>query len=328
MTSVSITSIILDKFKYNYNADIRANIFDYRNLHNIGSKGTLTQYKNCINFKSQIGGETYEIKLDDNLKYEFYMDEIVPETNDLRRMCFMSNSYSYECLCVMFGTKKSGDTTMIIESVMNGDDCVKCENNTKKIKAGDTLMQILLKILETNSKFSHIKKIKLSDTSKKSCYDIGIKLVYLRTITHGIPYYAKFGFRPEMQNDYQILKNNRENYKLNKTIINTHFLKIIEMSKVNMKKNTFDTYKKYFEKYILENKDIDPKLFFTEIIDIIDISIGKKEMTKDNIFIGNKIIKKKNVMESICDFLNSICKNVFLNMGYEDYFNNIWIMKI
>ena len=147
-------------------------------------------------------------------------------------------------------------------------------------------------------------------------------------MTHGIPYYAKFGFRPEIDNDYQIFKNNREKYKLNKTITNTKFLKIIEQSKVNMKKDTLNIYTIYFEKYILENKDIDPILFFTEIIDIIDISIGKKEMTKNNIFIGNKIIKNNNIMQSICDFLNSVCKNVFLKLGYKDYFNNIWIMKI
>ena len=51
-------------------------------------------------------------------------------------------------------------------------------------------------------------------------------------------------------------------------------------------------------------------------------------MTKNNIFIGNKIIKNNNIMQSICDFLNSVCKNVFLKLGYKDYFNNIWIMKI
>ena len=328
MTSVSITNMILNKFKYDYNAETRDNIYDYRNLHKIGCKGTLTHYKYNINFKSQIGGKTYEIKLNDNKIYEFYMDEIIPDTNDMRRMCFMSNSYSYECLCVLFGTKNSGDNTMRIEGVMNGDDCVKCEDKTTKIKAGDTLIQILLKILKTNPKFSHIKKIELADTSKKSCYDIGIKLINLRTITHGIPYYAKFGFRPKVDNDYLIFKNNRKNYKLKKTIEKNQFLKIIEKSKVNMKKETLEVYTKYIEKYILENDFIDPKIFFTEILDIIDISMDKKEMIKDNIFTGNKIIKNKNVMQCMCDFLNAICKNVYMNLGYEEYYSNIWILNI
>jgi len=30
-----------------------------------------------------------KIKLDDNIKYEFYMDKIIPETNELRRIKFI-----------------------------------------------------------------------------------------------------------------------------------------------------------------------------------------------------------------------------------------------
>jgi hypothetical protein len=51
-------------------------------------------------------------------------------------------------------------------------------------------------------------------------------------------------------------------------------------------------------------------------------------MNKDNIFTGNKIIKKKNIMECICDFLNSICKDVFIELGYKEYHNKIWILDL
>ena len=53
-------------------------------------------------------------------------------------------------------------------------------------------------------------------TPGEKCYDISLKLVYLRTMTDGIPYYARFGFRPVLQTDYDIFKYNRTNYKLNK----------------------------------------------------------------------------------------------------------------
>jgi hypothetical protein len=138
--------MIFDKIKFFHNADIRQNIFDYKNLHKIGNKGILINSVEEINLKyftdsnsynnvSNItgGSNTYEIKLDDGLKYEFYMDEIIPETNNLRRMCFMSNSITYDCLCVMFGTKKSNDVIMRIESLLGSEECVKCEDNTKKI---------------------------------------------------------------------------------------------------------------------------------------------------------------------------------------------------
>lgn len=328
MTLSSITSMIFDKIKFHHNADTRQNIFDYKNFHKIGNKGVISNIVKYINFKTQIGGNRYAIELDDSLKYEFYMNEIIPETNELRRMCFMSNSMSYDCLCVLFGTKESGDTTMRIESVLSSNECVKCNDETKKIKPGDILIQILLKILKTAKKFSHIKKIELSDTSKKSCYNVGIKLTYLKTITNGIPYYAKFGFRPELTGDYEVFKHNKNNYKLNKTIKNDDLLSIIENKKNVMQKNTYDTYLKYIKNYILNNKNINPILFFTEIIDIIDISLGKKEMIKDNIFFSNKIIKNKQVMESICDLLNLICKDVYVKLGYKEYTGNIWILNL
>ncbi len=331
MKPISITEYIFDKIVFFHNADTRQNIFDYNNLHNIGNKGLVKHHHNYVNFKDMDGGgNIYEIKLDNGSTYEFYIDEIIPDTNNLRRICFMSNSFSYDCLCVLFGSKKSGDSLMRIESVISSNECVKCTDKTNnlKIKHADVLIQILLKILKTNSKFSHIKKLELSDTSKKSCYNIGIELIYLRTITKGIPYYAKFGFRPNKEIDYDVFKHNKNNFKLNKTISNDDLLKIIIRNKLD--KNTFNTYEKYIKTYILNNKNINPVLFFTEIIDIIDISIGKKEIGKriNNIFIGNKIIKNKNDMIGICDFLNSICKDVYLYLDYKDYTNRIWTMNI
>ncbi len=291
-------------------------------MHKIGNKGVITHETIEIKLKSMIGGNMYEIKLDDDLKYEFYIDEIIPETNELRRMCFMSNSLSYDCACMLFGTKRSGDSVMRIESILESED------TTKKINPGNILIQILLKVIKTNPKFAHIKSIELADTSKKSCYDIGIELIYLRTITKGIPYYAKFGFRPDKKRDCEIFKFNRENYKLNKMLMREELLKIIEESKKKFKKETYKVYEKYIEPYILKNEKINPVIFFTEIIDIVDISLGKKDMIKDNIFTGNKIIKNKNVMESMCDFLNSICKSVYENLGYKEYHSRIWKIEL
>lgn len=328
MAPVSITNMIFNKILYHCNADTRQNIFDYMNIHNIGNKGEHMKSIKQIFFKSQIGGKTYEIELNDNLKYEFYIDGIIPETNTHRRMCFMSNSYSYDCLCVLFGNKTSGDDAMRIESLLSSNECVKCENGNKKIKAGDIMIQILLKTLEINKKFEHIKKFELSDTSKKSCYDIGIELVYLKTITHGIPYYAKFGFRPKNENDCKIFRKNREIFKLNKKILNTEFIKIINKSKVNMNDGTYEIYKRYIKKYILENEEIYAKLFFMEIINLIDLSIGKKDIIKDNIFIRDKQIDDKDAMKGICDFVNSIYKNVYKYLGYGEYFTKIWILYL
>lgn len=328
MTPISITNFIYDKIKFIQNADTRQNIFDYKNFHKIGNKGILDHTTIDITFKSQIGGSVHKLRLDDGLKYEFYLDEITPETNKLNRMCFMSNSLSHDCLCILYGIENSGDTTMIIESLLGDNDCVKYENQKIKIKPGDVLMQILLKLIKLDPKFAHIKKIKLSDTSKKSCYDIGIRLLYLRTICYGIPYYAKFGFRPEFNSDYEIFKHNRNNFKLNNTVCNIDLLNIIENNKNDMKINTYDTYAKNIKKYIESNQNINPILFFSELIDIVDISLGKKKMIKNNIFFQDKIINNKKIMSSICDLLNLICRDVFIKLGYRDYKSNVWVLNL
>jgi hypothetical protein len=51
-------------------------------------------------------------------------------------------------------------------------------------------------------------------------------------------------------------------------------------------------------------------------------------MIKENIFIGNKIIKNKNIMEGLCDFINCICKNVYFELGYKKYYSKIWILYL
>ncbi len=33
-------------------------------------------------------------------------------------------------------------------------------------------------------------------------------------------------------------------------------------------------------------------------------------------------------MESICDLLNLICKDVYEKLGYEKYKSNIWILNL
>jgi hypothetical protein len=95
-----------------------------------------------------------------------------------------------------------------------------------------------------------------------------------------------------------------------------------------MNDGTYEIYKRYIKKYILENEEIDPKLFFMEIIDLIDLSIGKKDIIKDNIFIRDKTIDDKNVMRGICDFVNSIYKNVYKYFKYEEYFTKVWILYL
>ena len=121
-------------------------------------------------------------------------------------------------------------------------DCLKSEDNNHVYKVGDILMQIIIKLLKVEEIFNHIKQIEVSE-EKKKCYDIGIELLYLRTMTCGIPYYAKFGFRPNNESDYEVFRHNRNNYKLNKNINNDELIVIIE----NSKKNSIKEHMKYMK---------------------------------------------------------------------------------
>ena len=43
--------MIFYKIKFKHNADIRQNIFDYKNIYKIGNKGNIKHYIKHINFK-------------------------------------------------------------------------------------------------------------------------------------------------------------------------------------------------------------------------------------------------------------------------------------
>ena len=193
-----------------------------------------------------------------------------------------------------------------IQSISNQEDCIKSEDKNHVYKVGDILMQIIIQLVKENKLFSHIKQIELTDISKKMCYGIGLELKYLRTITHGTPYYSKYSFIPKNEVDYEIFKDNRKNYKLNKNITNEELFKIINDTEVNENKS----YKKYFYDYIKNNNIINPKILLIEMIKLMNNT--------------NNVNEKKE----ICNFIQAIYKKIFRILGYKEYEESKWILKI
>ena len=103
--------------------------------------------------------------------------------------------------------EKSEDNIANIHSINNDNDCIKCFEN-KTFKVGEILMRIMICICI----HKNIKKVQLTDNSNLVCGNEKIPLIYLRTITHGKPYYTKFHFKPIDHN-----KNNKkiESWPLN-----------------------------------------------------------------------------------------------------------------
>lgn len=326
MTEILITNTIYDYFDNIEETEIRQNIIMYMEKYNIGNKAISTKTKHKIKFKnysSQIGGEAYEIKLKDNKTYYYNIENIEPISKSKYKMIFMTFDNINECACLTFGKRESKNNVLRIDGIKSFDDCIYCKDKKHVFKSGDILMQIILKLVNNDPDFSHIEKIELADNSKKQCYDIGLKLIYLRTMTHGIPYYAKFGFRPVLKTDYEdVFVYNRNNFKLNKTMTRDELLNIIQKKKKNMTETTYNTYKKYIKQLILNREIFDPMIFITQTIKIVDNSMLEKKNKKI------KIIEDKKELAELCDFVSKIYIDIYKFLGYRDYEENLWELKI
>ena len=307
--TVWIRKTVYSKFNY-INSELIQNIMNYLNFNNYAGKGILTRKTYPINLLQQVGGVKKEIKLKDGYNYEYHIDEIIQIDDKNNRICFFNIEESHDnCACLLYNTKKSGKTILRIEGIFNGEDCIKCVDKKHKYKVGNILMQIIIELVKSSKEFSHITEIELSDTSIKKYNGFGLQLKYLRTITHGEPYYAKYGFRPNSEYDIDIFRFNRSNYRLNKIILNKELFKIITDAKLD--KQTNEVYKKYLYNYIKSNNEIDPKIYLTELINLINY----KNITE-------------NEKKYIWNFVYSIYQNLYDKLGYKNYRDKIWILQI
>ena len=183
--------------------------------------------------------------------------------------------------------------------------CIKCfENKTYKI--GDILMKIIICICA----HKNVKKIQLTDNSYFSCGMEKIPLIFLRTITHGKPFYTKYGFMPinhnkENKNTYRknellIYNNNYDKYKKNPTIKKKDFIQIL-----NYKKFDKITDKKMIN-YI--NNIIIPSLQ--------DKNISMRDFVSNLLKNKNKNKNKNNIS---CELLSNIILNIYYKCGYDKY---------
>jgi hypothetical protein len=310
---VSIIKTVYSKFDYKYNELIQ-NIINHLNFNNYAGKGILTRKTYPIHLLEQVGGVKKEIKLKDGYTYEYHIDEIIPIDSKNNRLCFVNIDESQDyCACLLYNTKKSGKTVLRIEGIFNGEDCIKCTDKNNKYKVGNILMQVILDIVKTKKEFEHITEIQLQDTSIKKCYGIGIKLKYLRTITHGEPYYAKYGFRPQTKLDYKTYKYNKELYKKG-VHINSSIIKDIFILSKELKKSVYKAYKKYIEASLSKANDIDPAILLKRLIELENM---KKPFELSN--------EEKS---SICELVSFTVKNIYLACGYKDYELDLWTLQL
>jgi len=321
---ISISKFLFKNINYKNEEEIQ-NILDIVHKNFKISKAHLTKETHKINFKLQYGGKKYETTLIDNKTYEYHLSTIEPLDDNRKMMHFINLNEDFDsrkqsshvcgqedCLFLIYDTMESGKSTLLIQGIMNRNDCIKCKDETHVYKTGDILMQILFSIIENSSKFAHIKIIKLSDISKKKCFNVGLELKYLRTITHGIPYYAKYGFRPSTKYDQDVFKHNRKLFQTSKFINNSLMLKLIEDCKNKFSTDIYNNiYKKYFYTYLLQQENIDVVNFITNII-----------------FLSESTEITETEKKGICKFIHSIYKDIYKIVGYREYNEDKWFLQV
>jgi len=229
---VDIRKFIYDKL-YNHeddrmeNTNYKAlrNIWDFVSIYNLGIKAELTTVSEKVNFKKQIGGNAFSIKLKDNKTYIYHLDKLTSlnKNNTQHQLCFLNLNEDNKCLCFSFHTKETGIDVLKLQDLIIHDNVeyIECDDPIHKFKSGDILVQILIELVKTNEAFSHIKIIQAQDNSVKRCHSIGIQLKYMRTITDAIPYYAKFGFLPQKKSDNMVFEYNKNIHMETPKIINS-----------------------------------------------------------------------------------------------------------
>ena len=70
-----------------------------------------------------------------------------------------------------------------------------------------------------------LKKLNLTDDSYLLCGDVKIPLIHLRTMTKGEPFYCKYGFIPNTEEEFEVYKHNKQIYLSKPMISKKRFIK-------------------------------------------------------------------------------------------------------
>jgi hypothetical protein len=318
---VNIDSYVRSKIYYTKYGELKnrseramRKIYDFIHEYKITRDGILTNFASGnIEFKKQIGGEIFNIKLKDNKSYHYDVKQLTSKNNKKHKICFVNiRDDSTNCLCFTYHSKETKLDTLELVDLNAIEDCIYCEDKKNKFKIGDILMQIFLELIRTNKEFTHIKKITLQDNSTKKCYGYGIPLKYLRTITNGTPYYAKYGFRPYNKKNVEIFRENREVFKKNNLLDTKILNNIFEETRNETNIYAYETYKNYLKKDLVKKEKIDIKQLLRDMMDI--------EKTK----LENKY---KN---GFCELLNMKIIDIYLACGYKSFVghDDRWVLEI
>jgi hypothetical protein len=295
------------------------NISEVLNLVKTNFKITNKKSNNklILSNQKQKGGKIKEITIDNTTyTYDIEYGESIDQNFSNYEVQFVTiNDYKTKCAVILINknTKEAN-----IQSVANYNDCIICSDDKIKYKVGDILMQIML----YQCKKFNIKKVSLEDNSKKYFTGASIELIYFRTMTQGLPYYVKFGFKSLYSQ--LIIRSNNYNFKtdpklLKDTIIDL-FKNTVDISK---NKTLYKIFTKTLEKF---NDEISIKKYLNYLFNLAEIE--EKQISKlreENI---KNIENDFNIMNNYAFIITYLLKSVYIKANYSMLPSNTFILYI
>jgi hypothetical protein len=176
-----------------------------------------------------------------------------------------------------------------------------------------------------------MKKIKLHDNSNYKCERYNIPLIILRTMTHGKPFYSKYGFLPlnhnnKNENEYkkneiQIYEDNNNLFKTQPKMTKNELLQIINYTKFDKNKDKYMLY--YIYNIIIPRLNEENNIISDFLNNILNDSlIYKKQIDKYSKSNKIKLSEIKDdilCLSSACELLDNILAYIYINCGYYKY---------
>lgn len=210
-------------------------------------------HKQIVKMVSQKGGGKYKEKeyifYYDNEKYIFTVGVEIDDDTDIK-IAVLNTKNNDHCITVLI---YPDIPVAILNNITYDIGCSK--QGLKYPGGGDVLMRFIIHYLTERKNEYKINSIQLTDNSSLICSvcDHSVKLARLRMITHGEPWYIKYGFKPfdsELQKpDEKLLYGIKFNNELLETLKTNQLDIINNVKKINVK--LIDEVKRLADKYKL-----------------------------------------------------------------------------
>lgn len=178
----------------------------------------------------QEGGSTFTASYKDvNYSFTYYKDTTDTSDTSDKVITITRDGTNYDpskenirkdyCATLSYKTKDVLKVSLI--EIYN--DCYKSSTNEKNTGT------VLLKLIKLFAKTNGFKSITLEDEASYTCTDnkylLSYKIKYVHTLTHGYPWYKKFGFNFTSEKTQKIMESNKD--KLDKIKTKDYPLEII-----------------------------------------------------------------------------------------------------